>query len=354
MAKKLHPKVQEHLDKCDQAQEGVQEGVQEEVQEVQEEDQEVRKLFDEEDVPELVSTTKLRMTKAKAIELREHDRYNRQRHKKQALLKFLRTKLLSGLWHGNKVAIAELDFDHVVDDIITRKVVVNGGHFIYLCATEDMPVTDNNQLLVYRCKTPKSLACLYNQFDRSESSRSSKDQYLAFMDLLPDVEGWDRVGQGAVGNCAAAVCVVEHGLSYRNILKTAEERTAVLIDPKYYEHALFLRSLLYEHGQKQNKFMMKAQPVMSVIVATHMINPEKAAKFWKAVRDGVDLKPDSPELTLRSFLLASSAGGGSKSVILYTIMARCHQAWNAFINGKKLPSFSGRVPVELPPLLGGD
>ena len=306
------------------------------------------RLFSSDELPQLISQSQLILTPKKAKELLMLDVYRRQRGKKPALLAFLKDVVVQGLWHGSKIAIADLDFDYITaDGTVVRKLLANGGHTCTVHATNNF-TTDKNVLQHFRCPTPAALALLYSQFDRSESSRSVEDQCLAFIDIMPETDNWNK---SSINKCSTAVAVSEYGFSYRSVTKVID-RVNLTKSTKYYKHAAFIRKMIFdtEGGITRNRWLAQGQAVLSVMLESHMISANDAQTFWDGVRTGAGLSVGSPQLTLNKFLLQSSHGGNSGST-LYITNVRCRQAWNAFRKGLKLPRFSGRIPPDFPPLV---
>lgn len=305
-------------------------------------------LFGPEDMPKLLSQKPLKLTPAKAAELAQKDVYTRQRGRKAHILAMIKDVIQNGLWYGNKVAIAKLNFDYrLKNGDVVRELVVNGGHTLQSHIDNGFTTT-NNHLVVFECHNQNALALLYSQFDRVESTRSTEDQCSAFIDSMPDVSGWNK---SSVNKCSTAVAVAKYGFSYRTYTKVAN-RVALLKSPENYSHGVFVRDLIYrtDGGVTRNRFLAKAVPVMSVIFATHVVDGEAANGFWNAIRTGAGLSDRSPQLDLHQFLLKTSVGGGINSKTLYVISYNCHRAWNAYRSGKRV-SFRGRISPDLPPLL---
>lgn len=307
--------------------------------------------FSQVDLPQLIEQSPLILTPKRAKELQKYDVYLRQRNKTEKRLAFISDLIRKKLWHGNKIAVAELEFDYLLSDgSVARTLIVNGGHTLQ-CHIDNLFTTYNNVYQRWNCKTKAAVTLLFNQFDRSESTRSAADQCKAALDLMPEVEKWEV--KDILHKCSIAVSIAERGFSYRNKMSVTD-RVNLLNQPKWYPHAAFLRDFLFNvpNFLKEYRHMMKP-PVLSSIIETHCIDSEACEKFWEGVKTGAGLMENSPQLALKNFLLEQTVHkhGGGSSFDHWLIKARCHQAWNLWCLNKSIKNFRGKPPQNMPHLV---
>ena len=81
------------------------------------------------------------------------------------------------------------------------------------------------------------------------------------------------------------------------------------------------------------RFMRNAHVAGPLIVA-YKINPEAMEQFWVQLRDGSNLKPNSPALKLREFLYEDLTAEGVRRASPDTVMQKVFACAKAYLEGK--------------------
>lgn len=83
------------------------------------------------------------------------------------------------------------------------------------------------------------------------------------------------------------------------------------------------------------RFMRNAHVAGPLIVA-YKINPEAMEQFWVQLRDGSNLKPNSPALKLREFLYEDLTAEGVRRASPDTVMQKVFACAKAYLEGRSL------------------
>lgn len=297
--------------------------------------------------PKIVLLTKDYVRKMLSYNVFKHQRpitgYARQRRMEE-----LARKIVDGRFHGNDFALVYLDFDYEYLDAngnkcVTRVLLMNGQTTCQAFLSVADSIGDRKIFVtekVFFAKNEEQLGTLFAQFDAPGGNRTTADVARTYTDVFPGLkQELIRLGLAAI---EPANNYLENG-QIKSVLsrhdKTTDERVA-LMKARFQPSLRFANQLLYGEGYN-NTPKMRIQGVVAAILATYVLKPGAAERFWHLVRDGAHCEINSPELTLRNYLceISISAGGssrsGGKAVGQAEVFEICLLAWSKHIKGEK-------------------
>lgn len=181
----------------------------------------------------------------------------------------------------------------------------------------------------FECDTMADLAELYGTFDNANNGRTNVDVAAAMLTtLLPAVTLPRRMAAPTVSGVILALDTLHEwgkGPPVPRRLPIIDRVHLVALQP------WFLQIVADEFSAETAKTAMHRAPVIAAMFLT-MQRPEfrdAALLFWRQVRDGSNLPPQSPPLVLRDYLLQHSLGTGDsrKMAVAREMLSKCMTVW---------------------------
>jgi hypothetical protein len=283
-----------------------------------------------------------RLTPEKAKELLRHNNYRGQRPLKQARLAGLAYKIERGTFRAATVGLALVASSG-------KQFMVNGQH----CCHAVLRTGKSIKLIIeyYEVPNDHALALLYSETD-NQQKRNTTDTLLPFIiDTELQVVPMRCIRLAADALYQYSLVKVGKWATRGAAELTGEQRASYLYADT--EKVFMLHELLF--GEKMNRlfgFMLRS-PVLVAILSTHAVASKEAIDFWTQVRDGEMLKPKSPQLYLRDWLLRVSLSGPNARIVPESatkreVYARCIGAWNYMRQHKPMPQSGYRYRPDEP------
>lgn len=247
-----------------------------------------------------------------------------QRPLKPRLINTYSNKMRNGEFRTGEIAFAKLAYNG------HETVLVNGQHTLNSIIVSG--VTIDAKVEHYVVHTPSDLSLLYQQFD-TYGGRSLGDLVRVEAAML-GIEWPPRICSLIV----SGACLKENKKDAYN----KEERTAML--RRYLEQGAYINEILNttvpaDLSKSKHCSHLMRSPVIHAMLCTWDRHQEQSKSFWMRVRDGENLKRQSPEYKLRSFLMMHSYAygngslNGKRMVSHHEMTSKCITAWNAFRKG---------------------
>lgn len=222
---------------------------------------------------------------------------------------------------------------------------VNGKHTSVMLAA--MPKCPDFFVTVecYECDKLEDVAQLYATFDSKMMSRTARDINTSFAAICPELSD---VGRTSIDLAVVGLAYHRWGKQYNTDHQAAERAELMFEDVGF---IVWLDTILVTRGKGRprknevsvNSRHLRRGGVISAMVATWKRDPERATKFWLAVRDETDPEPQLPTRKLAKYLLNTSviSGGGvsrrgtrTKIGDTREFYVKCLHAWNAWKRGE--------------------
>ena len=273
------------------------------------------------------------------------NRYENQRVRKERRQEELKRKAKDGRFHGGEIAVAKLSFPYSYkdDNGETKSVLellMNGQHQCHL--VKELGKPQLTTLKEFTVDKPEQLPVLFSQFDQPGGIRSPGQIAQAYSASLPC---WQ---QRAITTCAGAVGWIAQGRFDGGIAvatkhnMTVDERIEKMLTDEFLPHAEWAYKLVWSDNGQHEYAHMTRQPVLASMIRSHKLNSDKAQEFWYAVKTGINLAVNSPQLALRNWLTTVSIGNTSgesgekkkKKVSSLEVSSGCDKAFESFLNGQ--------------------
>lgn len=268
---------------------------------------------------QLISRKIKTVTPQMAEEILSANVYEGQRPIKPKHLKMLSSVIEDGLFTVGHIAIAHQGWNG------GDAMLANGQHTCSAVLATGKAV--NAVVEEYNCKTPEDFSLLYRQFDNN-ASRSLGD--ITRPEAMALKLNWAK---GTIPVVMTAIGFIEgHEKLHKNIRIESLK--------KYVDVGSFVNDILSCVKSSENKHLRRGAVVAAMFVTYRKCNAD-AETFWAEVRDGENLKGNSPTLKLRNYLLSTNTAVGrgvdapslNAAASNKEMYAKCIIAWNAYRRG---------------------
>lgn len=198
------------------------------------------------------------------------------------------------------------------------------------------------------------VANLYNTFDSTLASRTTRDINMAFAATIPVLKG---VHEKIIS--LAVMALAFHKWDENELKRVPPaERAEELLDNSDFVKWLECTLGNASGGSTRDRIAqgsalpLRRAPVAAAMLATYRKGPRMADEFWKTVRDETAPTRDDPTRVLNRFLTSSIIAGGKggrtdkKSVGFREMYVKCIHAWNAWRKGERTQlSYHAKAPL---------
>lgn len=259
------------------------------------------------------------ITPEKAAALLEFNTYTGQRPQREKHIKVLCDAINKGLFTTGVISVAKQGWNG------GYLMLANGQHQCISVIETGKPITAVVE--EYNCKTPEEFALLYRQYDNNATR--TLDEIT-----LPEARALGlNWGKQVIKTVMTGIGFLEgHNGVHKNIRVESLK--------KYVDEGNFVNDILSCVKSPESRHLRRGAVVAAMIV-TFKKNHGDAETFWEEVRDGENLKGNSPSLKLRNYLMTTNTaiGRGVNAPALTAaasnieIYAKCIIAWNAYRRG---------------------
>jgi hypothetical protein len=266
---------------------------------------------------QLVNRKIKEVTPLLAEKILEANTYDGQRPLSEKQVKILSDAIEEGLFTVGHIAVAHQGWNG------GDEMVANGQHQCTAVLRTGLPICAVVE--EYNCKKPEDFSLLYRQFDNNKSR--TLDEVT-----LPEARAlnlkWHRM---IVKSVMAGIGFIEG---------TGPKNKRVESLKKYIAEGNFVNELLSAVKSTDSKHLRRG-PVIAAIITTFKKCSGDAEIFWEEVRDGENLKGNSPSLKLRNYLLSTNTAVGrgtnapslNAAASVREMYSKCIIAWNAYRRG---------------------
>jgi hypothetical protein len=245
--------------------------------------------------------------------------YDGQRPLREKRVKLLCDIIENGLFTTGNIAIGKQGWNG------GEHMMANGQHMCTATIITGKPVQATVE--EYYCKTPEDFALLYRQFD-NHGARTLQEV------TLPEARAlglnWSKQAIKAI---MSGIGLLENHLGVHKNIRVESLK-------KYVDDGNFINDILSCVKSNESKHLRR-RVVIAAMISTFRKNHNDAEIFWEEVRDGENLKGNSPSLKLRNYLMTTNTAIGqgvnapslSVAASEKEIYAKCIIAWNAYRRG---------------------
>jgi hypothetical protein len=268
---------------------------------------------------QLISRKIKEVTPDVAEQILASNTYNGQRPKSEKHIKVLSDAITNGLFTVGHIAIAHQGWNG------GDAMLANGQHQCTAVILTGEPI--NAVVEEYQCKKPEDFSLLYRQFDNNKSR--TLDEVT-----LPEARAlglnWHRMILKAV---MAGIGFIEgHNGLHKN------KRVEYL--KRYIAEGNFINEILSCVKSPESRHLRRGA-IVAAMIQSFKKSRSDAEIFWEEVRDGENLKGNSPSLKLRNYLLSTNTAFGrgvnapalNAAASYKEMYSKCIIAWNAYRRG---------------------
>ena len=268
---------------------------------------------------QLISRKIKTVTPNMAEEILTANVYDGQRPIKPKHLKTLSDIIDGGLFTVGHIAIAHQGWNG------GDAMLANGQHTCSAVISTGKEVSAVVE--EYNCKTPEDFSLLYRQFDNN-AVRSLGD--ITRPEAVALKLNWAK---NTITVVMTAIGFLEgHHKIHKNIRIESLK--------KYVDAGNFVNDIVSVVRPSESKHLRRGA-VVSAMIVTYRKAHADAETFWEEVRDGENLKGNSPTLKLRNYLLSTNTAVGrgvdapslNAAASNKEMYAKCIIAWNAYRRG---------------------
>lgn len=228
------------------------------------------------------------------------------------------------------------------------KYLANGQHVLTAIIMYGKPFWA--RIEYYKCDTKQDAWHLFSTFD-VHAARTEQQIARAARGNFED-ENLHIIPYALLQYAGSALFFLSNGKMNFN-LKPSNKTVKMDLVEEHSEEVVWLNSLQPSKNDAASRRILDRVSVITAMLATHRVEPEKATEFWRQVRDGEMLKKTDPQKRLHDAL---NCGLGSyawkrKGDITRTVYCLCAVWWNAWITGENRNSVKLRAIKEIPKVL---
>ena len=264
----------------------------------------------------LISRSTLKLTPILAKEFLSFEKFESQRAIRSSRVDALVKVIENGLFYNADIVLAKLG---------NNFYVLNGQHCCSAVVQSGKSV--DVTLLEYECQDQVDMSQLFRQFDNGCNTRN----VLEVLNVERDVIGKGNWFYAIAPLVVSAVIELEGNFVTRGgrFRYSRDDKAKILRHST--QEGDFVNDLIGGSSYHISDKFLRRVSVVSAIITTWRKRKHTAEIFWTEVRDGVNLKRNSPQLRLRDYLTQIKVTGQRMNREIYS---KCIHAWNAYISNE--------------------